>query len=170
MKERKQLKTVEIGHFCKISGTVVFSHVKEPYSGEELAKEITRQKKFIDSPVTVDHSRITLRDIRFDQKSDDDLSIYISDRLYDTDTNKNCYDVIAKSKYAIPIFHKKEKIDLEHELAKGSNVSVILETYSTNRNQNPVGLRVIGINIDDETITYFIPNGNNENLKKWGFI
>lgn len=169
------LNEIEDNTVFMLNGEVLFSRIVNKIKGEEREKFNEGKKYKIDK----DYFTLTLKNVdkattsnKCVADSKKAIEEYVKSKLYeDNKGHENCFSINSKStKEHIPTYlnvgkNKFQPTELEHELAEGVKVVLMLRVYETEQDN---GLALDCVLINDE-IRYFEPTNFEDNFTDFGF-
>lgn len=188
MADKVYTNDIDVEEKMGVRGIVQFSRIASFIEGEELEKDVKRQRergqRFV---IDVPYNTITLSNVQVMKiKGNENIPVdekgrtmgqkYLSQRLYKpkknpdpskeffiTATNKGKY---LPNTYVINDKGGYDEIVLEGELAVGTPVMICYNVYESQKGNNGVG--IMGIFIMDPDFKYYT-NSNDKEFEKMGF-
>lgn len=154
------INSVPANSICYVNGIVDYSHIATRLEGDALAADNAKKVSKGMQPTDKPHTRISIKNASVAYETPGVPTIaeqYIAEKFYQSKMHPEkgpCYTGMNKSKSMPQLYHRPDvnsnvlkEIPTEHELAAGTNVTLILRFFSTNQNN---GVSVEGVIVNGE--------------------
>ena len=154
------INSVPANSICYVNGIVDYSRIATRLEGDELAADNARKVSKGMQPTDKPHTRISIKNASVAYETPGVPTIaeqYIAEKFYQSKMHPEkgpCYTGMNKSRSMPQLYHRPDvnanilkEIPTEHELAAGTNVTLMLRFFSTNQNN---GVSVEGVIVNGE--------------------